>query len=109
YMCQYTGSLVGKHFKTLAQIMPFACYDIVQSDLLEVWLLLGRLTALLWQTEIENIDTYLSKIQTIIDDFLLAAARCSPSIIVLKPKFHFLVHLPMYIRRFGPAINFSTE
>ena len=26
-----------------------------------------------------------------------------------KPKFHFLVHLPLYIRRFGPAILYSTE
>ncbi|CUA71593.1 Valine--tRNA ligase [Rhizoctonia solani] len=109
YMCQYTGSLVGKHFKTLAQLMPFACYDLVEPDLLEVWLLLGRLTVLLWFTEIENIDLYIAEMQVIIDDFLLAAARCSPSIIVLKPKFHFLVHLPMYIQRFGPPILFATE
>jgi hypothetical protein len=62
YMCQYTGSLVGKHFKTLAQLMPFACYNLVQADLFEVWLLLGRLTVLLWYTEIENIDIYLVSI-----------------------------------------------
>ncbi|KAG8759812.1 hypothetical protein FRC11_001359 [Ceratobasidium sp. 423] len=109
YMCQYTGSLVGKHFKTLAQLMVFACHDLVESSLLEVWLLLGRLTVLLWFTEIDDIDTYLAELQVIIDEFLLSAARCSPSIIVLKPKFHFLVHLPMYIKRFGPAILFSTE
>jgi hypothetical protein len=47
--------------------------------------------------------------QKLIADFLLITARCSPSIIVLKPKFHFLVHLPDYIRRFGPALLFSTE
>jgi hypothetical protein len=29
--------------------------------------------------------------------------------LILKPKFHFLVHLPAFIRRFGPAIIFSTE
>lgn len=34
---------------------------------------------------------------------------CSPSILIAKPKFHFLVHLPAYIRRFGPAVLFSTE
>ncbi|KAI5983206.1 hypothetical protein EDD15DRAFT_2115505, partial [Pisolithus albus] len=28
---------------------------------------------------------------------------------VTKAKFHFLLHLPMFIRRFGPAILFSTE
>jgi hypothetical protein len=44
-----------------------------------------------------------------IEDFLNITAQCSPSILILKPKFHFLVHLPAYIRRFGPAIIFSTE
>lgn len=34
---------------------------------------------------------------------------CSPSILISKPKFHFLVHLPRFIERFGPAILFSTE
>jgi hypothetical protein len=34
---------------------------------------------------------------------------CSPSILLTKPKFHFLVHLPLYIQRFGPAVLFSTE
>ncbi|KAB5589078.1 hypothetical protein CTheo_7477 [Ceratobasidium theobromae] len=109
YICHYTGSLIGKHFKILAQVMPFACYDLVHCDLFEVWLLLGQLTGLLWYTEINHVDNYLVELQAIIDEFLTAAARCSPSIIVHKPKFHFLVHLPMYIRRFGPAILFSTE
>jgi len=44
-----------------------------------------------------------------INDFLNVTATCAPSILITKPKFHFLVHLPTYIRRFGPAIIFSTE
>lgn len=44
-----------------------------------------------------------------IDDFLNITAKCAPSILITKPKFHFLVHLPTYIQRFGPAIVFSTE
>ncbi|KAF8257028.1 hypothetical protein EI94DRAFT_1547189, partial [Lactarius quietus] len=28
---------------------------------------------------------------------------------ISKPKFHFLVHLPMFICHFGTAILFSTE
>ena len=44
-----------------------------------------------------------------IEDFLNITAQCAPSILILKPKFHFLVHLPAFIRRFGPAIIFSTE
>ncbi|KIK77829.1 hypothetical protein PAXRUDRAFT_356420 [Paxillus rubicundulus Ve08.2h10] len=44
-----------------------------------------------------------------IEDFLNVTAICAPSNLITKPKFHFLVHLPAYIRRFGPAIIFSTE
>ncbi|KAI6011522.1 hypothetical protein EDC04DRAFT_2525351, partial [Pisolithus marmoratus] len=28
---------------------------------------------------------------------------------IMKPKFHFLIHLPVYICHFGPVIIFSTE
>ncbi|KAG9122457.1 hypothetical protein FRC07_001140 [Ceratobasidium sp. 392] len=109
YMCQYRGSLIGKHFKALVQLMVFACYDILPPLVLEAWQLLGRLSCLLWYTEIEDINSYTEELQSVISDFLLVTAQCSPSIIVLKPKFHFLVHLPSYIRRFGPALLFSTE
>lgn len=45
----------------------------------------------------------------VIEDFLTISAQCAPSILISKSKFHFLLHLPMYIRRFGPPILFSTE
>ncbi|KAF8595169.1 hypothetical protein BDV93DRAFT_576227 [Ceratobasidium sp. AG-I] len=109
YICTWRGSLNGKHFKALVQTIVFACYDLVDPNLLEVWLLMGRLTVLLWQTHIPHLDIYLGELKGLIDDFLLASARCSPSIIMVKPKFHFLVHLPLFIRRFGPALLFSTE
>lgn len=35
YMCRYKGSLIGKHFKSLAQIMPFLIYDLVPATVLE--------------------------------------------------------------------------
>ncbi|KAG9081889.1 hypothetical protein FRC06_005348, partial [Ceratobasidium sp. 370] len=78
-------------------------------QLLDGWRLLGRLSSLLWYTVIEDIDSYTEELQSVINDFLLVTAQHSPSIIVLKLKFHFLIHLPMYIKRFGPAILFLTE
>jgi hypothetical protein len=106
--------------------MPFLVYDMVSVDLLNVWLILGQLVVMLWQTAIDELDAYLvcvlgmrtlhllihlskDSLQKLIADFLLATAICSPSIIVSKPKFHFLLHIPTFIRRFGPAILFSTE
>ncbi|KAG9122228.1 hypothetical protein FRC07_001489 [Ceratobasidium sp. 392] len=109
YICHYRGSLIGKHFKAIVQLMTFTCYDLLPAPLFDAWLLLGRLSSLLWYTEIDNIKTYTEELQAVIDDFLLATAQCSPSIIILKPKFHFLLHLPAYIKRFGPALLFSTE
>ncbi|KAJ7112256.1 hypothetical protein C8R44DRAFT_833171 [Mycena epipterygia] len=109
YMCQYKGGLIGKHFKTLSQIMAFAVADLVPPDVLEAWLILGRLTVLLWHTEIDDIESYTTELEVCINDFINITCKCSPSILISKPKFHFLLHLPFFIRRFGPAVLFSTE
>ncbi|ETW85042.1 hypothetical protein HETIRDRAFT_25488, partial [Heterobasidion irregulare TC 32-1] len=109
YICQYKGALIGKHFKTLSQIMAFTIYDLVPQNVLDAWLLISHLTVMLWHTEIDDMNVYLAKLQQCIDDILDVTALCSPSILISKPKFHFLVHLPFYIRRFGPAILYSTE
>ncbi|KAN0085722.1 hypothetical protein V8E55_006856 [Tylopilus felleus] len=109
YMCSYKGSLIGKHFKSLAQVMPFVIYDLVPQNVMDGWTTMGELVILLWHTEIPDLEVYLAKLSRTIKDFLNVTAKCAPSILISKPKFHFLVHLPAYIRRFGPAIVFSTE
>ena len=50
-----------------------------------------------------------NELSACIQDFLHITCKCSPSILISKLKFHFLVHLPMYIRQFGPAVLYSTE
>lgn len=67
YMCQYRGGLIGKHFKTLSQIMAFTLYDIVPREVLDAWLVIGRLTVLLWHTEIDDISSYTVSI-LVLDD-----------------------------------------
>lgn len=59
YICKYKGSLIGKHFKGLAQIMPFLIYDLVPPAVLDAWNVIGSLVSLLWHTEIKEIDKYL--------------------------------------------------
>lgn len=49
------------------------------------------------------------ELDSCINDFLNIMCKCSPSILITKPKFHFLVHLSFYICHFGPALLFSTE
>ncbi|EIW76342.1 hypothetical protein CONPUDRAFT_158364 [Coniophora puteana RWD-64-598 SS2] len=109
YMIRHRRSLIGKHFKSLAQVMPFLIYDLVPSDVLDAWTRLGELVVLIWHTEIHDMETYLADLTRSIHDFLNITCKCAPSIIISKGKYHFLVHLPAYIRRFGPAIIFSTE
>jgi hypothetical protein len=125
YICAYKGGLIGKHFKSLAQVMPFLIYDLVPKSVLNGWHAIGELVVLRWHTSIEDREVYLVRIisylqefwlilsqanlSRVIDNFLTITAQCAPSILISKPKFHFLLHLPAYICRFGPAILFSTE
>ncbi|EGN99248.1 hypothetical protein SERLA73DRAFT_24203, partial [Serpula lacrymans var. lacrymans S7.3] len=109
YVCRYKGGLIGKHFKSLAQVMPFLIYDLVPKAVLESWNVIGSLVVLLWHTGIQHTERYLADLSRTIEDFLNLTAQCSPSILISKPKFHFLVHLVFYIRRFSPAIIFSTK
>ncbi|KAJ8073264.1 hypothetical protein PM082_020136 [Marasmius tenuissimus] len=109
YICAYKGSLIGKHFKSLAQLMPFLIYDLVPRKVLDAWSIIGELVVLVWHTQINDLEGYLAKLSSTIQAFLNITAECSPSILISKPKFHFLVHLPAHIRRFGPALIFSTE
>jgi len=59
YVCKYKGGLIGKHFKSFAQIMPFVIYDLVPEQVLTAWNTIGQLVVLLWHTEIEDIEKYL--------------------------------------------------
>ena len=125
-MCQHQGLLNGKHFKTIVQIIAYTIYDCVLKDLLDAWLLLRRLMVFLWHTEIVDLNVYLvskvssqwlyvlitilqEELKQVINDFLTITAKCVPTILQMKPKFHFLVHLPAFIRHFGPTLLFTTE
>ncbi|KAI0696351.1 hypothetical protein BC835DRAFT_1405975 [Cytidiella melzeri] len=61
YMCRYRGSLIGKHFKSLAQVMPFLVYDLVPQIVVDGWNVIGELVVLLWHTTIEDCKKYLVK------------------------------------------------
>jgi hypothetical protein len=56
---QYANSLIGRQLKTIVQTNIFHVYDLTD----ELYFLLTKavsiLTALLWYTEIKNLDEYL--------------------------------------------------
>ena len=41
YIVRYKGGLIGRHFKSLAQVMPYLIYDLVPDMVLEDWLAIG--------------------------------------------------------------------
>lgn len=59
YICRFKGGLIGKHFKSLAQVMPYLIYDLVPRSVLDGWTMIGKLVVLLWHTVIENTEDYL--------------------------------------------------
>ena len=59
YFIRYKGSLIKRHFKSLAQVMPYLIYDLVLDAVLESWLVVGQLVVLLWHTSIKDIKCYL--------------------------------------------------
>ena len=59
YIVHYKGSLIGRHLKSLAQVMPYVIHDLVPNAVLDAWTTIGELVVLLWHTKIHNIDTYL--------------------------------------------------
>ena len=59
YVCRYKGGLIGKHFKSIAQAMPFLVYDLVPRKVVDAWSLMGKLVVLLWHTTIDDTESYL--------------------------------------------------
>ncbi|KAK0421515.1 hypothetical protein EV421DRAFT_1894749 [Armillaria borealis] len=70
YLVQYKNSLIGKHFKTLQQLAIFHLHDLCSPQIFELWKATGELGALLWYSEIQDMDAYLNDLQILIDNLL---------------------------------------
>ncbi|KAJ3933723.1 MAG: hypothetical protein NXY57DRAFT_1060372, partial [Lentinula lateritia] len=101
-------SLTGSDFRKICQVAPCVLKEFVTDECYQTWLSLSKLIPLIWQPEIESLDSYITLLEHEIEQFLLHAAKWSIRWFN-KPKFHILVHLPDHIRRFGPAMLFATE
>ncbi|KAJ3992124.1 hypothetical protein F5050DRAFT_1580171, partial [Lentinula boryana] len=109
YVMQYRNGLIRKHFKTLMQTSIFHIQDIVSEHQFTLAKAIGELGAVLWITEIDNLDQYLEDLEVLIDNVLDAWALMDPRKILVKIKLHLIKHLPAHIQRFGLSVRFSTE
>lgn len=58
YLIQYRGSLIGRNFKTIVQIIAFVLYGLVSDDMIKLWVAAGHMVSLIWYPEIQNITLY---------------------------------------------------
>ncbi|KAJ7085866.1 hypothetical protein C8R43DRAFT_909119 [Mycena crocata] len=109
YMMQYKNNLIGKHYKTLVQVLSFHVHDICTPEQFTLIKAAGDLAARLWVPEINEMEVYLADLKIAIANLLDAWGSVDPLRIILKIKLHLLSHVPDDVRRFGPAVRFLTE
>ena len=59
YIVRYKGGLIGKHFKSLTQVMPYLVHSLVPQSVLDGWVIIGQLVVLLWHMLIKDTESYL--------------------------------------------------
>ncbi|KAF9464228.1 hypothetical protein BDZ94DRAFT_1355980 [Collybia nuda] len=109
YITQYANSLIGRQFKTLAQVNTFHVYDLVDQLQFSLTKAVGEPTALLWFPEIRNLNECLSNVDVAAANILDIAALIDPTKIGAKIKYHLLSHIREDIIRFGPMVGVATE
>lgn len=110
YIGQYPNSLIGRHFRKIVQLGAFVLDGLrIKDDLFTAWLDLGRLTSLVWFTQIKQMDRYLRNLRLATANFLDGFSRLFPDKILRKVKLHLLVHLEEDVLAFGPLVGVSSE
>ncbi|KAG8730694.1 hypothetical protein FRC10_002414 [Ceratobasidium sp. 414] len=109
YIVRFKNNLIGRHFKMLMQLTVFHVHDLVSADMFSIIKAVGDLGAVLWYSEITNLELYLADLSILVDNVLDTFAKLDPGRVVAKLKLHLLTHLVEGIRNHGPTIRYSTE
>ncbi|KAG8701329.1 hypothetical protein FRC08_004137 [Ceratobasidium sp. 394] len=109
YICTNRGSLNGKHFKILVQTIAFCFYGLIPDELRAAWYSLSHLMVLAWYSSIDNLAACIAELENSIQALLHDLAKCAPNLLVDKGKVHLLVHMPLFVLRFGPLLGPDTE
>ena len=114
-----------KDYEAIVQISPFILYDLIPHDFYNAWLSLCSLIPLIRQEEISNINLYMVRVSSFLiyyheqlishqdrlrdamNHFIRYVTQFYPKWLK-KPVFHHFLHLPQYIRQFGPLGLFTS-
>ncbi|KAG9090973.1 hypothetical protein FRC07_011969, partial [Ceratobasidium sp. 392] len=105
YIIRFKNNLIGRHFKMLMQLTIFQVHDLVSADMFSLIRAVGDLGAILWYSEITDLEAYLADLSILIDNVLDAFTKLDPGRVIAKLKLHILTHLVEDIRNHGPAIR----
>ncbi|KAA1088985.1 hypothetical protein PGT21_003029 [Puccinia graminis f. sp. tritici] len=108
YMAKHSSNFVGKEFKAVLQSAPFVLFEFIDDPERLAWVALCQLAPLVFQTHIDDMESYLTLLRFHIEKFLYYIFKITAQW-VNKPKFHMLLHLLDSIERFGPASLYATE
>ncbi|KAL9935794.1 hypothetical protein V8E36_005371 [Tilletia maclaganii] len=112
YALKHAQSLVGKDFKRLTQIMPWALQQITApEELIEAWTLQGQLAAALHVPVLKRsrLAEWITHLRSLMQAFFVSYARIVPAALPRKPKLHLLTHAINDLLRFGPLPTLSAE
>jgi hypothetical protein len=108
YLTKHFANFIGKDFRVVLQAAPFVLFEYMDDRERHLWMALCLLAPLVFQTHIEDMDTFQERLVYHVRNFLYLLAKGTAQW-VNKPKIHMLLHLMDSIIRFGPASLFATE
>ncbi|KAJ7882391.1 hypothetical protein B0H14DRAFT_2565379 [Mycena olivaceomarginata] len=104
----YKNNLIGKHFKTLMQILSFHIHEISTPEQFTLIKAAAELCARLWVPEIDDMEDYLAEMKIAVANLLDAFDVVDPLRILTKIKLHLLAHTMDDIRPSRPNLGWVS-
>ena len=76
---------------------------------MDYWLSVSALTRVIYVKSISEVETYCEMLDRVLRYVVVTSFKAGFQTDIIKPKLHLLMHLPYYVKRFGPPWLFTTE
>jgi hypothetical protein len=106
-LIRHTGSFNGKDFKAIAQVGPML-YGNLFPQHRKLWIALSLLTKMLYTQPQNDMETFTTQLDFVIDIFCKEALKHFEKI-KTHMKFHSMVHITQFFRLYGPLQLYDAE